>query len=160
MGVLTKPTANWALRRATREDLSQLQELLLELFGRVEPDFLPDGDRIRRGILLFFEHPQRGAIFCAEWEKRCVGMATGQLLFSTGVGGLSLLVEDVIVSQRFRGHGIGSALLVALEDWARAKGVRRLLVGRIRYFIYYRVISGKVEVLAVWHVSRGRQPSL
>ena len=42
----------------------------------------------------------------------------------------------------------------------RAKGVRRLLVGRIRYFIYYRVISGKVEVLAVWHVSRGRQPSL
>jgi plasmid stabilization system protein ParE len=45
----------------------------------------------------------------------------------------------------------------------RTKGVRRLLVGRIRYFIYYRVtpdMPDTLEVLAVWHVSRGKQPSL
>ncbi len=43
---------------------------------------------------------------------------------------------------------------------ARASGVRRLLVGRIRYFIYYRVTEHSLDVLAVWHVSRGKQPSL
>jgi plasmid stabilization system protein ParE len=42
----------------------------------------------------------------------------------------------------------------------RLQGVRRLLVSRIRYFIYYRATADAVEVLAVWHVSRGKQPSL
>lgn len=51
--------------------------------------------------------------------------------------------------------GIGSAY-----QGARAKGVRRLLVGRIRYFIYYRATTDALEVLAVWHASRGRQPAL
>ena len=43
---------------------------------------------------------------------------------------------------------------------ARAPGVRRVLVGRIRYFIYYRASSDTLEVLAVWHVSRGKRPCL
>ena len=51
--------------------------------------------------------------------------------------------------------GIGTAY-----EGARAKGVRRLLVGRIRYFIYYHVTTDTLAVLAVWHVSRGKQPSL
>ena len=51
--------------------------------------------------------------------------------------------------------GIGTAY-----EGARAKGVRRLLVGRIRYFIYYRVTPETLEVLTVWHMSRGKQPSL
>lgn len=45
-------------------------------------------------------------------------------------------------------------------EGASTKGVRRLLVGRIRYFIYYRVTPEALEVLTVWHVSRGKQPSL
>ena len=45
-------------------------------------------------------------------------------------------------------------------EGARVKGVRRLLVGRIRYFIYYRVTPETLEVLTVWHISRGKQPSL
>ena len=54
-----------------------------------------------------------------------------------------------------REPGIG-----VMYEGARAKGVRRLLVGRIRYFVYYSVNEDTLEVLAVWHVSRGRQPSV
>ena len=54
-----------------------------------------------------------------------------------------------------RQPGIGTAY-----EGARTKGVRRLLVGRIRYFIYYRVTPDTLDVLAVWHVSCGKQPSL
>ena len=42
----------------------------------------------------------------------------------------------------------------------KAHDVRRLLLGRIRYFIYYRVTPETLDVLAVWHISRGKQPSL
>lgn len=50
--------------------------------------------------------------------------------------------------------------LGTLYEGARTKGVRRLLVGRIRYFIYYRATPEAVEVLTVWHESRGKQPAL
>lgn len=39
-------------------------------------------------------------------------------------------------------------------------GVRRLLVARVRYYLYYRVTLGTVEVLAFWHSSRGSSPRL
>jgi plasmid stabilization system protein ParE len=43
---------------------------------------------------------------------------------------------------------------------ARAEGVRRLHLARIRYHLYYRIRGGEVEVLALWHTSRGGGPSL
>lgn len=45
-------------------------------------------------------------------------------------------------------------------EGSRAKGVRRLLVGRVRYYVYYRVTPEALEVLAVWHLSRDKQPAL
>lgn len=45
----------------------------------------------------------------------------------------------------------------------RLNGVRRVLLSRVRYCLYYRVIEGpprSVEVLAVWHTSRGRGPAV
>ena len=39
-------------------------------------------------------------------------------------------------------------------------GVRRILLRRTRYHIYYRVEVDEVRVLAVWHNARGQQPEL
>lgn len=41
-------------------------------------------------------------------------------------------------------------------------GVRRLLLDRIRYYLYYchRQKPPAVEILALWHTSRGSQPRL
>ena len=39
-------------------------------------------------------------------------------------------------------------------------GVRRLHLGRVRYFVYYRVKGEELAVLSVWHSSRRTGPSL
>jgi len=42
-------------------------------------------------------------------------------------------------------------------------GVRRLHLSRIRYHLYYRVLDGpprSIEVLALWHTSRGKEPAV
>ena len=41
-------------------------------------------------------------------------------------------------------------------------GVRRLHLARVRYYVYYRVVTDpeRIEVLAFWHESRGSGPSL
>jgi toxin ParE1/3/4 len=42
----------------------------------------------------------------------------------------------------------------------RAPGLRRVLLRRTRYHVYYRVRGEVLEVLAVWHASRGVGPGL
>jgi len=41
-----------------------------------------------------------------------------------------------------------------------APGVRRFHLSRIRYHLYYRRRGEAVEVLALWHSSRGSSPDL
>jgi plasmid stabilization system protein ParE len=43
---------------------------------------------------------------------------------------------------------------------ARLPGVRRLLLSRTQYHVYYRVADDSLTVLAVWHTKRGRPPRL
>jgi plasmid stabilization system protein ParE len=57
--------------------------------------------------------------------------------------------------------------LLALQPslGARAKqatlsGVRRVLLSRIHYYVYYRVTDEALQVLAFWHASRGQGPGL
>jgi plasmid stabilization system protein ParE len=38
--------------------------------------------------------------------------------------------------------------------------VRRVLMRRTRYHVYYRVIGDVFEVLAIWHTARGEGPTL
>lgn len=40
----------------------------------------------------------------------------------------------------------------------RLSGVRRVLLTRSRYHLYYRVSGTTVEVLAIWHARRGAGP--
>jgi plasmid stabilization system protein ParE len=42
----------------------------------------------------------------------------------------------------------------------RADKVRRLYLGRVQYFIYYRVRDTFLEVVAFWHSSREQGPML
>ena len=41
---------------------------------------------------------------------------------------------------------------------ARGKGVRRIHLARVHYYLYYRVHSEEVQILALWHTSRGSKP--
>jgi plasmid stabilization system protein ParE len=41
-------------------------------------------------------------------------------------------------------------------------GLRRVFLERIRYYVYFRIgaEAGAVDILALWHASRGRQPRI
>ena len=81
----------------------------------------------------------------AEWWADNRPAAPGAVRIDIGEA-LALLAQE---------PGIGTPY-----EGARAQGVRRLLVSRIRYFVYYRATPESLEVLAVWHISRGTQPRL
>ena len=45
-------------------------------------------------------------------------------------------------------------------ETGRSPQVRRFLLGRTKYFLYYRVRGAELEVLSLWHSSREHGPSV
>ena len=116
---------NSVIRRAEIRDIGALVDLIGVLFA-IETDFTVDIQRQRQGLFLMLEQPERCCIMVAEFDGRIVGMCTGQLLVSTAEGGAKVIVEDLVVAEKQRGHGVGSGLVDAVEKWAKGCGAKRM----------------------------------
>lgn len=42
----------------------------------------------------------------------------------------------------------------------RIRGLRRVILHRVSYYLYYRVSQDTLEILAFWHTSRGKPPRI
>ena len=107
----------------------------------IEGDFVFDEKRQQQGKALFLQN-KKGCILVAEHGGEVIGMCAGQLVISTAEGGVSLLVEDVVVAEKFRRQGIGGMLLDNLADWALEYGDSRLQLladrtNKIGLFFYF-----------------------
>lgn len=104
--------------------MPQVLNLISELaIFEKEPDAveISAADLIAKG---FGETPEFEC-FVAEVDQNVVGIALVYTRFSTWKGTV-LHLEDLIVSERMRGHGIGSALLDQVILHAVDKGVKRV----------------------------------
>lgn len=110
---------------ATPADLSAMADLLGELF-RLESDFEPDRARQLAGLQLILDHPELGRLFVLRVDGEVAGMANALITVSTAEGGRVLLLEDVIVSARHRGGGLGRRLVEHVLAWAKAEGLTRV----------------------------------
>lgn len=114
---------DFTVRVATPNDIEALTSLLAELFS-IEKDFQFNEKLQQKGLLLMLEN-SNGMILVAESKHTVIGMATGQLVISTAEGGLSLLIEDVVISRKWRGLGIGKQLVDSVCKWAGTFGAKR-----------------------------------
>ena len=113
------------IEQATLEDLPQLTELLTELFT-LEGDFEPDPTRQMRGLRMLLEQPSRGRIFVLKQNGAILGMINLLFTISTAEGGSVIILEDLIIQQDYRGHGLGSRLLNYALDYAKKKDFKRI----------------------------------
>ncbi len=98
--------------------------LLLQLFS-IEEDFSFDAEKQRKGLEMLLASPM-ASIMVAKEKDSVIAMGTGQLVISTAEGGLSLLIEDVVVKRSRQKQGIGAQLLQALGQWGATKGAGRM----------------------------------
>lgn len=128
------------IRPAASGDLPAMTRLLQELFT-VETEFSIDSEKQRAGLQLLLDSAT-ASIWVAERRGRVVGMVTVQLMISTAEGGLSGLLEDLVVSSAYRRRGLGKALLNAAVKWVREQGATRIQLladGRnVPALIFYR----------------------
>lgn len=110
---------------ATTDDLSQLADLLAELFT-LESDFRPERNKQLRGLRTIIDSPALGKLFVLRIGAKVAGMANALITISTAEGGRVLLLEDVIVRSEHRGRGLGRRLVEHVLDWARDQGMSRV----------------------------------
>jgi ribosomal protein S18 acetylase RimI-like enzyme len=115
------------IRRATYDDISEMVNLLSELFA-IEDDFTIDSKKQKRGLELLLD-TESAIVLVAQEEERVIAMATIQKLVSTAIGEYVGIIEDVIVSETHRGRGIGKSLLEALIAESEKAGLKRLALG-------------------------------
>lgn len=113
------------IEQATLEDLPQLSDLLRDLFMH-EGDFVPDKNRQLRGLRLILEQPNRGRIFVVRQNGMILGMINLLFTISTAEGGFVILLEDLIVKEDYRSHGLGGMLLDHAIAYARKKDFSRI----------------------------------
>lgn len=115
----------YSIESAGAQDIEELLSLLADLFT-IEQDFQPDRARQSAGLRLLLASPSTAAVLVARTASgQVIGMVTAQLVISTAEGAPSVWVEDLVVAQPHRGHGLGRRLLEAVLQWAQTHGATR-----------------------------------
>lgn len=113
------------IRKATVEDMPSILELIRELavFEKepVEVVEITVEDLEREG---FGPYPQF-ICFIAQVGNEIVGMALVYFRFSTWKG-RTVHLEDLVVKDSYRGHGIGDLLYIEVMKYALEQGVKRV----------------------------------
>ncbi|AEH00630.1 GNAT family N-acetyltransferase [Lacinutrix sp. 5H-3-7-4] len=115
---------NYTTRLATKNDMEHVYNLIVELaVYEKEPDAveITVKDLENDG---FGEHP-KFTCFVVEKDAVVVGAALVYMRYSTWKGEV-LHLEDLIVSEAMRGHGLGTLLLDEVVKFGNKKGVKRI----------------------------------
>ena len=113
------------IRMAGPDDASRLVELLIG--GAIRPSEDPTDLAPYAAALEDIITDPAATVLVAEEESEVVGMCqviTFRHLQQTG--GRCAEIESMHVDGRYRSHGIGTMLVAAAIDWARAKGCYRV----------------------------------
>jgi GNAT superfamily N-acetyltransferase len=155
-----------SIRPATADDCGLILDFIRELalYEKAPEAVVATEDQLRE--YGFGPHPAFEAII-AELDGAPVGMALFHPRFSTWLGTPTLFLEDIVVREAARGHGVGRRLIarlatIALErgwgridfhvlDWNPARGFyQKLGFEHTEEWLRYGAGKGWVERLAEW----------
>jgi GNAT superfamily N-acetyltransferase len=144
------------IRKAIKEDVSDILRLLVELaVFEKEPDAVKvtEEELIKDG----FGNRPRYECFLAEVENQIVGLAFFTERYSTWVGD-TLHLEDLIVTQKYRGKGIGLSLYRSFLNEAKKREVNRVEWSVLDWnksaIDFYKKSGAQVDSLNAWKIVR------
>jgi len=113
------------LRAAEATDVPVIFQLIGELadYERLRHKMVGKQDDLQRHL---FGEARFAHALMADWDGQAAGFALYFFNYSTFLCRPGLYLEDLFVRPEHRGHGIGLALLAALEQRARDAGCGRL----------------------------------
>lgn len=151
---------NVIVRDAVQNDMKQVLMLIKELAKfEKEPNavILNEEQLVRDG---FSENP-KFKCFVAESNNEIIGMALGYPRYSTWKG-VTMHLEDLIVTKSRRGNGIGSLLFSKFINYAHSLRVKRIewavLDWNVNAIEFYEKNGAKI--LSDWRVAQMDEDSI
>ena len=133
MNTVAKPeldVACEAMTAATRPQAAQLLGSFLAADAHYRASAAQYGDRgaaaLSRALDLFLARPELGFVWLARVGGAAAGACVVCYAISTSRGGLVAKLDDVTVDAKRLGQGIGAAMLGALIEHLRHRGVSRI----------------------------------
>ncbi|AXX94648.1 GNAT family N-acetyltransferase [Arcobacter ellisii] len=115
----------YSFRVANSLDIPNLSKLLNELFS-LEKEFIPNETLQKKAFETIINDEKIGNILLCTYENRVVAMVNLLYSFSTALGSRVVILEDMIVSNKYRDKNIGSKLLEFAKEFAKSKGIERI----------------------------------
>ena len=147
---------NTIIRKANSDDVKDILRLLIELaVYEKEPDAVKvtEQELIRDG---FGENPKYQCIL-AEIDNTIVGLAFFTPRYSTWVGD-TLHLEDLIVTEKMRGKGIGTVLYKSFLEEAKRRDVNRVEWSVLDWnkpaIDFYKKTGAIIDGLDQWKIVR------
>ena len=113
------------VREARESDLDRILQLIVDLasYEKAAHEVKTTTEQLRRAL---FGHQPAAYALVAEWDEHVVGLALYFRNFSTWEGVHGLYLEDLYVMPKYRGFGLGKALLMSLAELTVERGYARL----------------------------------
>ena len=113
------------IREATAKDVPLILSLIKEIadYEKLRYEVIATEDDIRENL---FGSRKYAEVLIAEYENETAGQALFFHNFSTFVGRPGIYLEDLFVRPKFRGKGIGKALLLKLIELAKLRNCGRV----------------------------------
>ena len=113
------------VRKATNNDLSAITQLYREQFremAKLIPDFIKEGEQSTEFIENIIAKDDSD-ILVYEYNRNIVGLILLQAKtrpdFDFIIPGKYCYIMDIIVTEKHRGKGFGTALMNSAKDWAK-----------------------------------------
>lgn len=113
------------LREATIDDIPELCELLIYLFEQ-EEEFKPNAKIQSEGLRKIISNPDAGVVIVAIDSSKVIAMVNLLYSISTALGSRVAILEDMVVSPKVRGKGVGSKLMSYSLELAKNVGCKRI----------------------------------
>jgi len=147
---------NLNIRKAEKEDVEDILKLLIELaVFEKEPNAvkITKEDLIKDG----FQSSPKFECLLAEANKDILGLAFFTPRYSTWVGD-TLHLEDLIVTEKMRGKGIGTLLYKSFLEEAKKRNVNRVewsvLDWNTSAIDFYKKTGAIIDSLKQWRIVR------
>jgi GNAT superfamily N-acetyltransferase len=151
---LNTAESGWKVRPAARKDSLAIWRLVEELahFERLAENLEGSPELVEKWL---FDSPVASALV-AEWDGRVIGYAITFLTLATFKMRPGLWLEDLYVSEAFRGQGVGKALIQEVVALAKEKGYARVdwtvLEWNVNAIDFYESLGAKL--LGDWRLCR------
>jgi GNAT superfamily N-acetyltransferase len=110
------------IRTATHDDADSVVRMMVAFNLYESIDY--SEERLAAVFAELVAHPEWGAVLMAEVGGVPAGYAVLAYGFDFEYGGRDIFLNELFVNERFRGRGVGKAILLAVETHARNGGAK------------------------------------